>query len=62
MAIDIQVPKQPSEMIFCNECKGSCWVKNNNKATQAAAKKRFGIIPNLCVNESDGSIKCPYTK
>ena len=60
MAITVKIPKQPSEEIYCKQCKGSCWDKSNNAATQAAAKKRFGIIPNLCVNESDGSIKCPY--
>ena len=60
MAINIKVAKQPSEEVFCNSCKGSCWDKTSNAATQAAAKKRFGIIPNPCVNENNGQPKCPY--
>ena len=62
MAITVRVDKQISEELYCKQCNGSCWVPGNNKETQAAAKKMFGITPNLCVNESKGHIKCPHSK
>ena len=62
MGNNIKIAKLPSELFYCNKCKGSCWDKTNNAATQAAAKKMFGIIPNLCVNEDNGNYKCPNAK
>ena len=46
---------------YCDECKGSCWVPGNNAKTQENAFKRFGIIPNNCVNGAK-EIYCPYAK
>ena len=50
---------------YCEDCKGSCWVPGNNARTQQNALKRFGIIPNNCVNGSrigSKDIYCPYAK
>lgn len=44
---------------FCSVCQGKCWNGSDNSATQAAAFKKFGIIPNKCVNLSTGPV-CPY--
>lgn len=44
---------------FCSICKGECWKSNDNAATQVAALKKFGIIPNKCVNASTGQSFCP---
>ena len=46
--------------LFCEQCKGSCWDSSNNAKTQAAAHKKFGIIPNNCVNDENGTVRCPY--
>lgn len=60
MGNSIKIAKQPSEDIYCGKCKGHCFNKSNSAATQENAKKLFGIIPNKCVPESDGHIKCPH--
>ena len=44
---------------YCECCKGKCWVEGNQHETQKRSKKKFGIIPNNCVNMSDGP-QCPY--
>ena len=44
----------------CKECGGECWHPGDQKATQEAAKKKFGgQIPNHCVNSSKNAVKCP---
>ena len=48
--------------VHCNACKGCCWDKTSNSKTQENARKKFGIIPNNCVNGSDGIIHCPFNK
>lgn len=58
--ITVSVPKLFSEDVLCERCKGRCLHKDNSTATQASAKEMFGIIPNKCVPESDGHLKCPY--
>lgn len=45
---------------FCNICKGTCWDSSSNAKTQAVAHKKFGIIPNNCVNDENGTVRCPY--
>lgn len=55
----VKIQKSPTEDLFCSICKGSCW-QEDNAATQAVAKEKFGIIPNNCVNEQDGMSRCPY--
>ncbi len=62
MAITVTVPKQPSEEFYCNQCKGCCWDPKDNAATQLAAKKLFGIIPNNCIPDNNGHIRCPHSK
>lgn len=60
------MPERNSFMFYqdnkskCDECKGKCWVPNDQRQTQENAMKRFGIIPNNCVNGSDNEIHCPY--
>lgn len=49
-----------SVVTCCDRCKGACWDKSDNFATQAAARKMFGITPNNCVNGEMGDIHCPY--
>lgn len=46
--------------IHCSECKGTCWNSKDNSATQLAAKEKFGLIPNPCVNSENGTAHCPY--
>lgn len=43
----------------CHQCKGACWVPNNQSQTQENAKKLFGTIPNKCVNSSNNIVQCP---
>lgn len=45
---------------FCKKCKGSCWHEKDNKATQREALQRFGLVPNLCINDDNGKIRCPF--
>lgn len=45
---------------FCNIFKGTCWDSSSNAKTQAVAHKKFGIIPNNCVNDENGTVRCPY--
>ena len=48
---------------YCSACKGDCWKgNNNNSATQKAAKELFGIIPNNCVNDANGTTHCPFAE
>lgn len=55
-------PKTETSTVFnfCNTCRGICWNEKDNIATQVAAYKMFGIIPNKCVNSSTGQQLCPY--
>ena len=48
-----------AENIYCNQCKGTCRGKNSAE-TQRNAHKKFGITPNNCVPNCDGSSRCPY--
>ena len=43
----------------CHKCNGKCWKPGDQKATQPAAMKKFGTIPNHCVNGSKNKIMCP---
>lgn len=43
----------------CHICNGSCWHGKDQKRTQSDARKKFGTIPNHCVNGENGAIKCP---
>lgn len=46
---------------FCQKCKGVCWHPGDQKATQEAALKMFGVIPNKCVKgEMSFDVQCPY--
>ena len=44
----------------CNQCSGKCLNEANNVATQAAALEMFGYIPNKCVANQNGTLRCPY--
>lgn len=44
----------------CRECRGACLDKANPSQTQKNARKMFGITPNNCVPDEDGTIRCPY--
>lgn len=45
---------------MCHMCKGTCWNEKDNFETQKAARKMFkGPIPNDCVNDSYGNVRCP---
>lgn len=44
----------------CSRCKGKCLNEVNNVATQAAALEMFGHIPNNCVTDQNGTLRCPY--
>ena len=44
----------------CSKCKGKCLNEVNNVATQAAALEMFGHIPNKCVADQNGRLRCPY--
>ena len=46
---------------YCRACKGECWNSKNEFQTQQNALKKFGFIPNACVNDSNGRINCPAT-
>ena len=46
---------------YCRECKGSC-LRPTSVETQKVAMKRFGIIPNGCVESMAGRSHCPYKK
>lgn len=50
----------PIDDFRCKDCKGECFVKDNNSKTQQNALKRFGVIPNNCVNSNNGEIHCPF--
>lgn len=43
----------------CHQCNGKCWVSDNQSKTQQNAVNRFGRIPNNCINDSNGKIRCP---
>lgn len=45
----------------CDKCKGTCLNEANNVATQAAALEMFGHIPNKCVSDQNGTLRCPYS-
>lgn len=45
---------------LCNICKGTCWDSSSNAKTQEVARKKFGITPNNCVNDENGTVRCPY--
>lgn len=45
----------------CRECGGICWDASNNSKTQENARKMFGITPNNCIPDEDGTIRCPYS-
>ena len=44
----------------CRECRGACLDKTNPSQTQKNAMKMFGVIPNNCVPDEDGTSRCPY--
>jgi len=56
---DFYVEKKSSISPTCYHCKGSCWDPNSQTKTQAAVLERFGTMPNNCVNDSDGTVRCP---
>lgn len=60
MGNTIKIDRNPSEDIYCNQCRGECWNAKDNAATQTAALKKFGIIPNKCVNSCNGKTHCSY--
>lgn len=47
---------------MCLVCKGKCWNPDSQKATQEAAMKMFGVIPNHCVNSEGNIVMCPAQK
>ena len=51
--------KAPKKSKYCCECKGSC-IRKTVAETQAAAKERFGVIPNACAGNMAGRNRCPY--
>ena len=44
----------------CRECRGACLDKTNPSQKQKNARKMFGITPNSCVPDEDGTSRCPY--
>lgn len=42
------------------KCRGACLDKTNPSQTQKNARKMFGITPNSCVPDEDGTSRCPY--
>ena len=54
----INVTSFQTEDIHCRKCNGSCW-DNDPKKRQENALKRFGKIPNPCVDDQDGKTHCP---
>lgn len=55
--------KKNRNSLYCDICSGACWKgKKNNAETQKAAKEKFGIIPNNCVNGQGNYVYCPHAK
>ena len=47
--------------IYCEQCKGSCRGKDPAE-TQRNAHEKFGITPNNCIPDCNGTSHCPYAK
>lgn len=45
----------------CSKCKGECWSKDQ-RARQQIVIRRFGKIPNSCVDDENGTSHCPYSQ
>ena len=43
----------------CYVCKGECWHEGDPAATQRAVIEKFGVMPNDCINDSYGNVRCP---
>lgn len=52
--------KTPSS-VHCQERKGRLFVKSSQER-QKAAFKTFGLIPNDCVDEANGKVRCHFKK
>lgn len=44
----------------CSKCSGKCLNVEDNLATQSAAREMFGYIPNRCVADQNGTLRCPF--
>lgn len=44
----------------CKECSGKCYDASSNSKTQENARKMFGITPNECVPDENGTSRCPF--
>lgn len=45
----------------CSKCGGRALDQSSSKRTQENARKLFGSpIPNSCVPDEDGTLRCPY--
>ena len=57
--VSVAALKKSSISPKCNVCKGECWHGDDQAATQQAVLEKFGIMPNDCINGSDGTVYCP---
>lgn len=46
----------------CKKCKGQYYFPNNQKKTQDTIRKKFGVLPDKCVDFSNGRPRCPFAK
>lgn len=59
MAANVETFKKSSIATECFICKGSCWNPNSQAKTQETVLKKFGKMPNSCINDCDGTVRCP---
>ena len=53
------VTKRTKISPYCEKCKGTFW-KENAQERQKKVFNEFGIIPNHCANDEDGTTYCPF--
>jgi hypothetical protein len=47
--------------IYCEACKGSCYVPGDQHATQENVREKFGTLYNECVDGAIiGDVHCPF--
>ena len=59
MAANIETFKKSSIATECFICKGTCWDPTSQPKTQKAVFEKFGKVPNKCINDCDGTVRCP---